>query len=382
MTSSISLHLMVRNGSKTIRRMLEPLIDSIDELVFADTGSTDDTPRVLTDIANDHNLRVCGLNASPEVYPDNFFVDDESSFLPWSFVMDNKIMRYTGTKIMKDWSKPRNLISDACMCDYVLKMDAEDVMGSIDTLMVVKTFLDSKPEIDFVACPYFVRKSASSVGYTIDPYLYDVEMYTRIWRNKKDIRFREKCHENVDYLRKLDGSNWIMTSDAFCTYDFRDSLLSGNSVAHRNFKVLLYEYDRCKKLGEDPSKHTLLYLADEALSVDPLFSHTVLLQLHRLSISSPLHFFTRTDSAWFYFLRGLAREGMRLEADALEDYANASSFTLFPRARLRIAMLQGKMDFPGWKHRLIDSLHTCNQVLYPFGASALEIQKAVSLVNA
>ena len=53
---SICLNMIVRNESKIITRLLESVLPIIDTYVICDTGSTDDTPAIITSFFNKHNI--------------------------------------------------------------------------------------------------------------------------------------------------------------------------------------------------------------------------------------------------------------------------------------------------------------------------------------
>ena len=46
--------MIVRNESKIITRLLESVLPIIDTYVICDTGSTDNTPEIITIISNHH----------------------------------------------------------------------------------------------------------------------------------------------------------------------------------------------------------------------------------------------------------------------------------------------------------------------------------------
>ena len=53
---SLCLNMIVRNESKIITRLLESVLPIIDTYVICDTGSTDNTPEIITSFFNKHNI--------------------------------------------------------------------------------------------------------------------------------------------------------------------------------------------------------------------------------------------------------------------------------------------------------------------------------------
>jgi len=53
---SLCLNMIVRNESKIITRLLESVLPIIDNYVICDTGSTDNTPEIITSFFNKHNI--------------------------------------------------------------------------------------------------------------------------------------------------------------------------------------------------------------------------------------------------------------------------------------------------------------------------------------
>ena len=57
MTVTICLNMIVMNESKIILRLLQSVLSIIDTYIICDTGSTDNTPEIITNFFNTHNIK-------------------------------------------------------------------------------------------------------------------------------------------------------------------------------------------------------------------------------------------------------------------------------------------------------------------------------------
>jgi glycosyltransferase involved in cell wall biosynthesis len=388
MTSSrqprLSCHMMVKNAATVVRRALTSLAGIVDEVCAVDTGSSDDTIEVIYDLSTNLPFHAKRITVSPKTHPYLFFLDDPTAFehtIPGPF---------SGTLMMADWSIPRNLGLNLCDGKYILKLDADDEVLTPGNILPTLDYLDLRPEIDVVMCPYEVVLDVSDsqfgskwATYHHDTYHFrDVgftSMYSRIWRNQTHIRFREAMHENIDWVRKMDGSNWLMAQEGLRVRDWRDSPGDGIRQPNRNFKVLLREHERFLRDGLPITMYHNLHLAEEGIAVMPELSLQVLAGITWPPLQSRLPSskdeIVEVDRAWAATIRGEAYERLGKDHQAAEAYAEAASFNN-RRAALLAALTKQRLSIPGWQDELSIQLSLCQRKLYPFGASNLEVIKA------
>ena len=400
----LSLHMMVINGASVLPRALRPLRGIVDEVVAIDTGSTDGTPDVIKSLANELGMDYKLLTQSPSTNPGDYFLDSPNSFAHYFSSV------YSGGYIPVDWARLRNRSLNLCTGDYVLKLDADDEVLSPGDILPTLEFLETHPNIDIVMSPYETMSTVEGRA----PAPEHTSMYTRLWRNSNSIRFAEVCHENVDHMRLPDGSNWVMTHTGLTVRDWRDS--KHVRIQHRNFKVLLREYERLKAAGQAPSKHLLYYLAEEGIDAEPEF---VINHLIPVILGNACN--TTEDYIWGLLIGGQCWARLKgfdnFSIDSFNKAVNLGS----PRARLLQGMLKFQIslvcvarqsgndglvaallaqkntavskelaDLPrekeslalcgGWIGDLEDGLSECEKKMWPFGATKTEIQTARAML--
>jgi len=356
----LSVHLMVLNGARVLGRALRSVAGVADELCLVDTGSTDGTPELARELAREYKMSYREVLVTPDSRPDLYFRDDAAEF------RRRFSARWSGLPVLRDWSAARNLGLELCQGKYVLKLDADDEVKTPELLPSWMSYLDSYDHLDVLMTRYAVAEPRSS-------HVHRVELYTRLWRNRPQVRFREACHECVDWWRREDGSNWVPSRDLL-VWDHRDSGGEGTRVDRRNFKVLLREYERLEDSGEEPSLHLAIYLASEAVEVAPAFALEV---LGRWLLGRKMH---PQDEAWFYFIKGECAERMRCADDALRAYARSAELGMH-RAALRSVLARAEQDDAGWRSDLGRALDLCRGHYYPVGPTFPEMERARSLLE-
>lgn len=242
----IAVNMMVLNGAAVLRRCLLPLEGIVSEIVVVDTGSSDDTLDVLAKVALKvgAELRYIPLNPSS----DDFFTDEASTWrrchLPDPF---------TGRRICKDWAWARNLALDATEADYVIKLDADDEpISSPENWARTAAYLDARPEIRLVSAPYEIYDGRGNLHW--------LSMYDRMFR-RQGARWVMPFHE---YLHGKDARSTIYASGGLRVRDWRDSPGDGVRVAHRNLKVLLWNWEK----GPRPDQPRKTISSDDDLRDD------------------------------------------------------------------------------------------------------------------
>jgi glycosyltransferase involved in cell wall biosynthesis len=357
-TVRLSAHVMLLNARGVLPRALRSLSGVADEVCFVDTGSTDGTPDVVREVARGLGMDCVGVAFTPLSRPDLYFPDVPGSFrreLP---------LGHTGLPVLRDWAAARNLGLPLCRGKYVVKLDADDEVVTPDALLATLDYLDARPEVDHVCCPYEVMRQGV-VLHTLQ--------YLRVWRNKPGSVFREVCHENLDYLRKSDGSNWVLTNDAFLVRDHRDSTGAGVRIPHRNLKVLLREYESPIR---ERSAHLLMYLAEEAWQCFPDLALEVLDE----ALQAGCFLVHPDDRAWEILLRGRIHEDRRDWEGARHCYELSASLG-WPRAAVLKILMLARIERAWSADDARETLRACSRTCYPRSADRDELDRLASLLE-
>ena len=269
----LAVNMMVLNGASVLRRCLLPLKGVVDELVVADTGSTDGTREVLEEIASAMGLARYRYERLHPCSPS--FITDEPE--TWRTPLPGP---FTGARLPRDWAAVRNGLLDETTADYVLKLDADDeVTSPPGNWLGTCDMLDSRTDLDVVSCPYEICDGVGRVVW--------LSMYERLWRRARPgLRWAMPCHEGLS--GKAPGSA-VYAAGGLRVRDHRDSPGEHVRVAHRNLKVLLRAWEEAQdrrsvgfgKLGGRfaTSLTETFTLAHEAAEVLPDFARGLLLDV-------------------------------------------------------------------------------------------------------
>lgn len=163
---TVSVCIIARDEARLLKRCLGSLRDLADEIVVADTGSTDDTRRVAADAGA-------------------LVID-----VPW-----------TG-----DFAEARNASLKQASGDWILVMDCDEVLARRDLVRIRKT-VSAGSATGYRMTTRNYSPDANRVGWTACTGEYEEEnghpgwfptTKVRLFRNDPGIRFRGALHELVE----------------------------------------------------------------------------------------------------------------------------------------------------------------------------------------
>lgn len=197
---TISLCLIVKNEEATLGRCLNSVAGVTDEIIIVDTGSTDTTKAIAAE-----------------------FTDKIYDFA-W----------------INDFAAARNFAFDQATQDYVLWLDADDVLLPEDREAFLQLKLTLSPDVDVVNMPYYL--SFNSQGKVTRQLRRN-----RLVKRERNYRWVGAVHEYLAVYGKIDNV---------------DVAVSHKPLSHdANRNLLIYE-ERLKK-GEEFSPRDLYYFANE-----------------------------------------------------------------------------------------------------------------------
>jgi glycosyltransferase involved in cell wall biosynthesis len=352
----LTLHMMVLNAAKTLERVLLPLEGIIDELCLTDTGSLDGTPTVLWEICDRLKIKTTPVGISPRTDPELYFIDEQATF-KYRFP-DQSV--FTGLPQLRNWAAARNLSLFHAKGKYVIRLDADDEVLIPENIPKALDVMDARGGIDFVMAPYEIYENGE-FSYATNHHF--------IWRNRADRLFEYALHEHIPG-RLLDGSNVLIAQQGLLFRDWRDSVGTGVRVPHRNFKVLLLEYERCLAKNIPVEGHIRLTLADEAVAVSPSFAIHVLGRLEDFPQAQ----------GWAHFIRGecFRRRGDYFADQAMEEY-ELSAIEGDLRGMMELGFLQHHTGVGDYRETISQCLlkrRTAMSCLIPFS----RIKEATALL--
>jgi len=173
---SVELQMIVKNESATLARCLRSVQNTIDRIVIGDTGSTDDTVA----IARSYHAEVISV--------------------PWQ----------------GDFASARNAVLRHSKCDWILVLDADEMLDANGATALVKVAQQPGPAAyDVCRWNYVLETNSHSGehGALQNPGLlsesgrypaYVKSINTRLFRRHPDIFFERPVHETVVYrLQKM-----------------------------------------------------------------------------------------------------------------------------------------------------------------------------------
>lgn len=196
---TLSLCMIVKNEEKVLRRCLNTVSDIVDEIIIVDTGSTDKTK----DIAKDFT---------------------------------NKVYDF---KWVEDFSKARNFSFSKATKDYIMWLDADDVILEEDRKKLKELKLNKEVDI------YFMKYNT---GFDEDGNVVFSYYRERILKRKKEYKWVGEIHEVIEPKGKLEYLDIAITHKKI---DKKDS--------KRNLKI----FENIIKSGQKLNPRQEFYYARE-----------------------------------------------------------------------------------------------------------------------
>ncbi len=162
---TISLCMIVKNEEKILDRCLKSVADLVDEIVIADTGSTDATKEIA------------------RRYTDKIYD------FPW----------------IDDFSAARNYVFSKATQEYIYSADADEVLSPENRLRFQRLKETLLPEIEIVQMKYANQLQFGTV------YNFDEEYRPKLFKRKRDFVWEAPIHETVRLEPVIYDSDIVIT---------------------------------------------------------------------------------------------------------------------------------------------------------------------------
>ncbi|MDQ1147905.1 glycosyltransferase involved in cell wall biosynthesis [Bacillus sp. SORGH_AS 510] len=196
----MSLCMIVKNEEQFLPLCLDSVKSFIDEIIIVDTGSTDRTIQ----IAEQYGAII--------------------SEVPWE----------------DDFSKARNMALEHATGDWILHLDADEQIEKQDIQQLL-TIISSTQEEAFLL-QVINHKDETPGDALIFPSV-------RLWRNRKEYRFRGALHEQISpsITNKNPSKPLVIIPIRIHHYGYSDKIVQEKKKSDRNLKIALAEVERYPK---------------------------------------------------------------------------------------------------------------------------------------
>jgi tetratricopeptide (TPR) repeat protein len=246
--SSISLHLLVKNGAGVVGRLLENVGPWIHEVVAVLNDCEDETGTIITDYCKTHSLELKIFHVTRENYPELYILDTQKTYqIGRSLNGENFAGPFTEEPILADWAGARNLGWHACTKTWRLFLDSDDVVQDPECLPGLCKLLEEQ-KVELLVSPYHYHVDAQERPR-------GKSMRERLVINKPHIRWVGAIHENL-----LGTTRVAHLQTNLVVRDMRDNVGKAVRIPGRNFKIL---YRRARTQDWDVSPRLLADLVME-----------------------------------------------------------------------------------------------------------------------
>ena len=259
--STIALHLLVKNGESVVGRLIGSLVPHISEVVAVVNDSTDKTAALLYLVMDWYDLRGKVIEVTAETHPQHYILDVAETYrVGQPLVGEAYEGPFTGRPLLADWAAVRNLGWNACVSDWRLFLDADDVLEDPENLPGACAALAERG-VDLAASRYKYGLLPSGVSR-------GEGVRERLARNVPYIQWRGRVHETL-----AGATRRALLQGSIVVRDMRDSTGEGLRAPGRNFKVL---YHHARVSDWDVSPRDLLYMAVEIWHSMPMFAKSLI----------------------------------------------------------------------------------------------------------
>jgi glycosyltransferase involved in cell wall biosynthesis len=237
---TLSLCMIVRNVGRYIENALRSVVPHVNEIIIVDTASEDDSKAVIRRVAPHAKI----LDFTPQTHPAGFMLDAAET---WGGDISGP---FTGKHMLADFGGARQLGWTQATGDYVMWLDADDVLQHGENL----------PQL-------LAEMAANGVDYALINYDYSFDgrgnvnlglRRERIVRRSFGSRWQQPVHEVLVPM----GVGVPYAPDVLNVIHKRGEYGDTHGIAHRNLKIL-YRWLKANEKNKDRDPRMLFYLGME-----------------------------------------------------------------------------------------------------------------------
>lgn len=194
----LSLCMIVRNEETFIKQCLEHVHLVVDEMIIVDTGSTDDT------------VAICESYGA-------------------------KVLHYEWNE---DFASARNFGLQHATCDWILWLDADEVLSEINSEAIRKVLAWDDKDLGVIGLINYFGDYPVSIDRA-----YQVQQH-RLFRNHIGFKFSGRIHERLNVSELSLTEDRVGYVDVFLNhYGYLESVKTNKNKSERNLNMLLNELE-------------------------------------------------------------------------------------------------------------------------------------------
>jgi glycosyltransferase involved in cell wall biosynthesis len=237
--STVSLHLLVKNGDSVVGRLMDNVGAYVHEVVAVLNDCTDETEVVLATACASYGIPFVPIKVTHQTHPHLYILDVKETYeFGRSLGNEEFAGPFTGHHILADWAAARNLGWKLCTSSWRLFLDADDVVADPHAIPgLIKLLEQYKVEIAGTPYEFHLDVEGRPLGRSVRE---------RLAVNNPRIRWVLPVHEVL-----AGSARQAHIQQSMIVRDMRDSKGAGIRIPGRNFKVL-YHYARYRDWEVSP----------------------------------------------------------------------------------------------------------------------------------
>ena len=317
---SVSLHVIAKNAENVLRRLLDNIGPYVREWRILLNDTTDVSKRVVSAAAASYpKTEVYLREVTHESHPNFYMLDVSETYKKGrSLAGETFVGPFTNAPLLCDWAALRNLGWES-KCDYMLFLDADDVVGDPEHLPALVKQL-AADRVSLAATKYVYGRSENGVANS-------VTYRERLASSTAGTRWTGKTHESL-----AGGLRNVLVEDSFIVTDMKDNWGRDVRVPGRCFKVL---YRDARVADWNVSSRHLAYLVQESSGMMSVEWVTDSLLPHYLSMATEPE-----EKAWVLSTVGEQWEAKGAYANAAEHYMTATQMYQSSKAAFRLCRVR------------------------------------------